>query len=36
MVLKGMFVFHDAGPAFLVLHFDEDCTKNGMTSVGRF
>ena len=31
-----MFIFHDAGPALLVLHLYENCTKNGLINIGRF
>ena len=34
VVLQRMLVFHDTSSAFLVLHLDEDCAKDGLIGVG--
>ena len=35
VVLQGMLVLHDNRPAFLVLHLNKNCAKDGLVGVGR-
>ena len=35
VVLQGVFVLHDTRPAFLVLHLNKNCAKDGLVGVGR-